>query len=218
MMEVTIVAEPNNNNNNNSDDDENNNNNMGAEKENIGSKIDNPYFLRFLLYFLISIIVVGVLVGLVFVLQQNNAINKQNQVLAKLNQTFAAVNFTQTQIHEDNARENQTAKENKFEMAGRNNQTRTLINYTREEIKMHHDALMEFIKQQNATFVRILTEIFNTQDQNDQILKVQKNVSLANRELLKAGIDKIGLNSTEILEDYNNTSKDTIDIGNSTKN
>ena len=98
---------------------------------------------------------------------------------AMLNQSLAEF------AHEDQARDIQTQKEQLFEMQGRTNQTRVLINQVKTMIIDHQIQLQNYIDKQNNTTRKLFEELSETQKQNDEIIKTQKNLSLSNNEMLK---------------------------------
>jgi len=113
----------------------------------IGNKVDNPYFMRFLLYLSLTVIIMGVIVGLIFVYQQKVNLSHNQFIIGKINQTLAQINLTKAEIHEDQARQIQTAKQNKFEMLGRANQTKLIMNQTQDLILKHDKKLRQYIDQ-----------------------------------------------------------------------
>lgn len=176
-----------------------NNNNNNNNNEGIGNKVDNPYFMRFLLYLSLTVIITGVIVGLIFVYQQKVNSEHNQYIITKVNQTLSQVNITKQELYEDQARDEQSIKQNKFEAAGRNNQTKVLLNEIQTLILNHHKQLQSYVNQSNENVKKIKNEITAAQKQNDEIIHTQNYVSMSNNKLLKALANKTGLNVTDIL-------------------
>lgn len=174
-------------------------NNFNNNSNKIGNKIDNPYFMKFLLYLSLVVIIMGVIVGLIFVYQQKINLQHNQYIIEKVEETLSQINLTKAELHEDQARDNQTQKQNRFETDARANQTRKILSEMHDIILDHHQQLQKFIKDENNDTKLLFKGIADAQKQNDEIIQTQKFVSMANNKLLMALANKTGLNVTDIL-------------------
>jgi len=153
--------------------------------------------LAAIIVFTITMIALAALLSMGVVPQIFKTGNQVNQTQATVNATLlfaqqrayndaAMLNQSLAEFaHEDQARDIQTQKEQLFEMQGRSNQTRTLINQVKTMIIDHQIQLQNYIDKQNNTTRKLFEELSETQKQNDEIIKTQKNLSLSNNEMLK---------------------------------
>ena len=165
----------------------------GETKNGVLSK----YTDRLFGYLAMAVITVGIIVMLVFLIQQNQNTAELKENSLDLNHILAKVN--QTQI---------TEEQNKFEMTGRANQTKQILNETKDLILNHDKELRTYIDKSNKDNKLVIEGIRAAQKQNDLIIQTQNYISLANNLLIKAGIEKLGLNATEIIEKYTDTHQD----------
>lgn len=144
------------------------------------------------------------------------AIPKIFQSADKINQTQELVNQTQIQLHEDEARQNQTDHEDRARFM----QAQQIRNDIRQLLEEHDNRTKNYIQRENNTTQRILQnqEIVMAQHQkvgidHNKIQDLVKNITLENNQMLKKfgsennamlrGILKaLNLNATQLIEDY----------------